>query len=338
MTIQEIYSSLINLYSSDMRLHNLVINSNIIENGDILAIKENEGTKLVSLDDQGTALLLSEITVDRLEKNFQNLENELLEIQEMIEALINGKIPPRILAGLDIKLNCIDKGKRDNIHLELCHQGPNRIICRAELLREGQGINTNRIIPIPYFKTDKTLSLKFPEDSVYKKGSGKTYDISKCIPIGTQLKCPSLVSTANSCLEHLVTSKEGLDPDCEVELIPENRPLITQTSISTLVAQRSQTALVAEYKDKAITSDPFIVSNSENLGLTYGSEEINIPAIDMAEDTVIIPNGKFEALDALRELHHWKTKWERILPLHMRQILLLVSLTLQSFLTIPLVV
>ena len=91
----------------------------------------------------------------------------------MIEALINGKIPPSILAGLDIKLDCIDKGKRDNIHLELCHQGPKRIICRAELLREGQGINTNRIIPIPYFKTDKALSLKFPEDSVYKKGVGK---------------------------------------------------------------------------------------------------------------------------------------------------------------------
>ena len=62
-----------------------------------------------------------------------------------------------------------------------------------------------------------------------------------------------------------------------------------------------------------------------------------MPALDMAKDTLVVPDGNYDALDALREVHNWKAKWEKFLPLHLRQILLLFSLTLQAFLTIPLV-
>ena len=246
------------------KMRNFVVNSNIEENGDLLAIKKVEGTDLVSLADQGSALLTTEIAIDRLEKNFQNLEDDLLEKLEMIEALINGKIPPSVLAGMDLKLDCIEKGKRDNIYLQVCHQGRIRIICRAEILREGRGISVNRIIPIPYFKNEKALGLKFQEDLAYKKGSGKTYDISQCTLVGSQAKCPSLVANANSCLEGLISETRNLSSDCSVEKIPEGRPLIVQTQLGTLVAQRSKTALVAEYKNQAITQDPFIISNSED--------------------------------------------------------------------------
>ena len=75
------------------RLQNLIVNSNIEENGDLLVIKKNEDVNLVSLADQGSALLRTEIAVDRLEKLFQGLENDLVEKLEMIESMINGRIP-----------------------------------------------------------------------------------------------------------------------------------------------------------------------------------------------------------------------------------------------------
>ena len=318
------------------RLQNLEINANIEENGDLLAIRQIDGIDSVKLEDQGAALQRTEIAVDRLEKLFQNLEEDLLEKLEMIEAMINGRIPPSILAGMDITLNCIEKGKRDNIHLEVCHQGEKRIICRAELLREGKGIATNRIVSIPYFKDDKTLGLQFDDGLVYKKGTGKTYDVSQCAIVGSQAKCPNLVANANNCLEGLISENKSLAADCSVEKIPDGRPLIVQTELGVLVAQRSDTALVAEYKGEAITENPFIISNSESVGLTFGSEEIDIPAVDLANDNLIIPEGEFEVLAALREIHNWRMKWEKFLPLHLRQILLLFSLCLQAFLTIPL--
>ena len=51
----------------------------------------------------------------------------------------------------------------------------------------------------------------------------------------------------------------------------------------------------------------------------------------------MIPTGDFKELERVMELNNWQIKWERFLPLHQRQILLLVSLTLQSFLTIPVI-
>lgn len=106
------------------------------------------------------------------------------------------------------------------------------------------------------------------------------------------------------CLEGLISENKSLASDCSVEKIPEGRPVIAQTELGVLVAQRSKTALVARYKGQAITDDPFIISNSEKVGLTFGSEEIDIPALDLAEDTIILPEGKFEALAALREIHN----------------------------------
>ena len=48
----------------------------------------------------------------------------------------------------------------------------------------------------------------------------------------------------------IIPGKISLHKECQVEEIPENRPLVIPTLLGTLVAQQSDTTLVAEYRDK----------------------------------------------------------------------------------------
>ena len=102
-----------------------------------------------------------------------------------------------------------------------------------------------------------------------------------------------------------------------------------------MVAQQSDTSLIAEYKGKPITADPFILSNTQQLELVYGTEEIYIPPLEEGNESLLKPNGSFAALEAALEIRNWQDKWERFLPIHQRLILLLMSIAMQVLLAIP---
>ena len=285
----------------------------------------------------GAALLNTEIAIYRSDKVLREAEKELITKQEILESLVNREMPPVILAGMDIQLDCVEKGREDNIHLEHCHQGKRMVKCRAAVMKEGKGIIVHKIIAIPYFRDGRTLRLKFDENLRYKKGTGKVYDIGECTKVGLQVKCPNILVEANDCLENLTKASQVVPDSCLVEELPESRPLIINTELGTLVAQQSDTSLLAEYNDKAITNDPFILSNQKELELVYGTEEIVVPPLDVADDSLFLPNGTFEALEKIFEDGSWQSKWEDFLPLHLRQILLLTSITLQALMTIPII-
>ena len=305
------------------------------EDGDREIIKGPNNIPTLTLGQVGNALLHTEIAVDQANRIATELEKDITEEQETIESLVNKRIPPNVLAGMDLTMGCVQKGRQDNIRMEKCAQSENNIICKAEILKRGEGIETYKIVPIPYYKDGKTLALTFPDHLVYKKGTGKTYDITGCHIIGSQARCQGLAIEANACLEELVSRSDILNKECEVEEIPENRPLVISTLLGTLVAQQSDTTLVAEYRDRAISQDPFVLDNTDPFEIWYGSERIKIPSIEEGHDTLMIPKGKFEALNAIAEIKNWREKWEKLLPINQRQILLLSSVALQILLTIP---
>ena len=314
---------------------NAAVNNNLVKAGNSITVKNNGNNPAMGIAEIGNALLYSEIALQQIEKIMKNTYRELNKRQEMIESLINKEVPAPVLAGLDIKLGCIEKGTKDHIHVEQCYQGPGQILCRTALLNEGKGVITNRIVSIPYHQNSRTLRLHFNNQITYKSGTGKTYDISNCEIMGQQAKCPNLIMEANGCLENILEGRKELHPDCRVEEVPEARPLIQRTALGTLIAQQSDTPLVAEHRGKSITQDPFIMSNSGVLEILFGSEEIKIPGLDLGQDILTTPKGSFDALNRAMEVHNWRAKWERFLPLHQRQILLLFSLSLQLLLSIP---
>ena len=61
----------------------------------------------------------------------------------MIESLVNKRIPPNVLAGMDLTMQCTQKGRQDNIRMEKCAQIPTKIVCKAEILKKGHGIEAN---------------------------------------------------------------------------------------------------------------------------------------------------------------------------------------------------
>ena len=236
---------------------------------------------------------------------------------------------------MDLTLDCVEKGRQDNVRIERCSQGKTKIICKAEILKSGEGIETYRIVSIPYFKGKQTLALNFPLDLVYRKGTGKTYNLRECLITGGQARCQTLAVDANSCLEDIVSQSEKLHPSCQVTSIDDSRPLIVGTHLGTLVAQQSDTALVTEYKDKAIVKDPFILANSQPFEVWFGSERIPVAPFTNGNDELILPEGKFDSLERIAAIQNWKENWENFLPIHQRQILLLCSVSLQLLLTIP---
>ena len=69
----------------------------------------------------------------------------------------------------------------------------------------------------------------------------------------------------------LISEPKKLDPACEVEIVAEARPLVVETLYGTPVV---------EYQNKPITADPVIISNSQEIELVYGTEEISIPPLE----------------------------------------------------------
>ena len=303
------------------RLQNEPTNGKYTMVGDTPTIGETDNIPDIGLGEMGAALLNTEIAIYRSDKVLREAEKELITKQEILESLVNREMPPVILAGMDIQLDCVEKGREDNIHLEHCHQGKRMVKCRAAVMKEGKGIIVHKIIAIPYFRDGRTLRLKFDENLRYKKGTGKVYDIGECTKVGLQVKCPNILVEANDCLENLTKASQVVPDSCLVEELPESRPLIINTELGTLVAQQSDTSLLAEYNDKAITNDPFILSNQKELELVYGTEEIVVPPLDVADDSLFLPNGTFEALEKIFEDGSWQSKWEDFLPLHLRQII-----------------
>ena len=47
------------------------------------------------------------------------------------------------------------------IRMEGCAQAKERITCKAEILKRGAGIETNRIVPVPYYSKEGTVILAF---------------------------------------------------------------------------------------------------------------------------------------------------------------------------------
>ena len=181
----------------------------------------------------------------------------------------------------------------------------------------------------------KGLQAKLDQDTFYKENTGKTFDLSNCKVEEGQARCDTVVSAANDCLEKLHSSEGKIPDSCEIEQVPEDRPLLTETKYGTLVAQRSSTALVAEYRDRAIESEPFIVSNSDSLGITYGTEQITIQGKIGATDTVVFPKGNFTAMNVLYQSNQWQRQWISLAPRNLRQVLVFVCIAIQALILVP---
>ena len=114
----------------------------------------------------------------------------------------------------------------------------------------------------------------------------------------------------------------------------ENRPLIRNLQNGVLVSQRSDTPLSVEYRGKAIRADPFLLSNSAPIVLTYGSEIINIPASGRGNNHLRIPAGNASLLALKESEKAWEQYWEEWMPTDMRPFLILLTIVIQLFMLI----
>ena len=55
------------------------------------------------------------------------LHLDLTSYKTLLGRQCNQRVPATILAGLDIKIGCVEKGERDNIHVVHCSQGHDKL-------------------------------------------------------------------------------------------------------------------------------------------------------------------------------------------------------------------
>ena len=314
---------------------NRIINAAYEETGDAMSIKKVDNKDIISAADIGVALLNTEMAFMSVSGILRKMEHELNDHLEILEMLLNGKVPPRILTGFDLTSTCLAKGKQEAMTFKGCEQFADKIVCSLEVLQTGRGIRVFRLISIPYFHKDATYRVSLPAKSYYKEGSGKIFSIVDCELINDKARCPEIKTSANDCLEKIQTQKGKIPGSCSVERIPNDRPLIQETRYGTLIAQRSATALVAEYENNAISADPFIISNRNKLEITYGSEKMLVDGIPGGNDVITVPKGNITLLAELYNANDWQKKWEELLPLSLRQILLIASIMVQTLIAIP---
>ena len=98
-----------------------------------------------------------------------------------------------------------------------------------------------------------------------------------------------------------------------------------------LVAQISQQAMVVEYEGRSITQDPFILSNSKPIKITFGSEKITVPPFARNPTNILWkPEGNFSLLEAAMNDIPWREYWESFMPIDSRQMLLLAVAIAQA--------
>ena len=312
-----------------------------IEDGEV---KKDSDGKLIqpSEIEIGNAILATEIVAAESFRIVRLISTELIKRQEQIELLLNGRVPAGMLTGMDIRLECLKSGTQDRVQVTGCSQSQQAVICNLETLQKNSGIIAHHMVAVPYFNKGVTLRLVFPPNMIFKKGTGLMKDITDCQQNGNFLRCSSLDFVANDCLEHIQKKVSELPDSCIVEKVPENRPLVKRVEKGTLIAQQSATPLVVTYQGKPITSDPIILSNSEEIELTYGQEAIKVQPLDGAKDRLYLPIGNFTLLHQAQDFLNWKEnlkkKWEQFIPLPYRQMLLVTIAGLQMLLIFPLLI
>ena len=185
---------------------NSQINEAYERKGDEMAVKQVDGKDIIGKAEIGVALLNTDVAIMGVTNILRNMENHLSERQENMEMLLNGRVPPKILTGMDIKVECLDQGRRESVKVLECNQYSEHLACKLELLQKGKGIIAYKAVPIPYFHNGKGLQVKLDHDTFYKENTGKTFDLSNCKVEEGQARCDTFVSTANDCLEKLHSS------------------------------------------------------------------------------------------------------------------------------------
>ena len=141
--------------------------------------------------------------------------------------------------------------------------------------------------------------------------------------------------TANHCIEQLQAQNTPSLKACTVQRLIAKPPLITSTPLGTLVAQQSQTPMIIEYTDKAITFDTFILSNCFDIEVLHGSHKIIVPKVDRCTNIIYQGKGNYSALALALRSRHWTTKYYNFLPNLTQEILILISIILQITFLIP---
>ena len=314
---------------------NAGLNAKYQKEGDTIIIPKHENLPVISGDDIGRGLVISHLAVSEILDFLRELHETMQDFHGSLESLFNGQIPPSILSHLELTATCLRQGVPDRISHIVCSASPQYIDCLLHIMQSGEGTSVNKLIPVPYHSQNSVLALKFPPHLAYKVGTGKTISLAECSIMGNKATCPHMKFTADKCLEQLQTPPTPLLSSCEIQRIDPKPPLITVTPLGTLVAQQSATPMIIEYGDHAIVSNTFILSNCLNIEVLHGSHKIIIPKVDRCTNIFYDGTGNFTSLQMALRSRHWSTTYYSFLPNLTQEILILISIILQTLFLIP---
>ena len=93
--------------------------------------------------------------------------------------------------------------------------------------------------------------------------------------------------------------------------------------------------MIIEYGNQAIVSNTFILSNCLNIEVLHGSHKIIIPKVDRCTNIMYEGTGNFTALTKTLHAHHWVSTYYNFLPTLTQEVLILISIILQTLFLIP---
>jgi len=306
------------------------INNKFEFNDTHAAIKRRGAVPLAAASDIFQAFYTSDSYLLNINLVLARLSEKLVQRMRDIRLLMNKKIPPSILTGLDIKSTCLSAFAYERIDNIGCSKHQKGLSCDLMATEEMKKTHAHRPVPIPYRKGDVTLSLDFPPSLLYQINTGRVVDTSQCTQEKLSYLCPSVTFSANDCLEHVQRNTQTLPVSCVIKRWNNGRPFISRTMQGVLIAQTSATPMTLTHDSIPIVEDPVMISNPKKIVINHGSEEIIIPPNNKSQNTTIhLPVGNFSKLFDLYEEQRPKL-WENWIPLPERQIMLMISLTLQG--------
>ena len=93
----------------------------------------------------------------------------------------------------------------------------------------------------------------------------------------------------------------------------------------------SDVPTAVEYGNRAITHDSFVISNEKELEIIYGSEKIKIPPSKLPEEVLVVNLANYTMVSHILDDLSWEEKWDDFMPIDVRQILLILSISFHVF-------
>lgn len=73
--------------------------------------------------------------------------------------LLNDKVPPNLLVSLGQGTKCIEGAAQEKTSVINCNTGRKILLCRIEILQEGEGVTAFKLVSISYYNEGKPSGL-----------------------------------------------------------------------------------------------------------------------------------------------------------------------------------